>query len=109
MCKSGFFMFQASEIKGAVLQYKGSNESQINYLNCASTNLNMGNIRTDIFFSSIWNTAAVTAVCYVPARNSNPFRKQEKKKLWKRKHCLSQDCVHFVNSWTLPGPYLEHE
>lgn len=46
-------MFQASEMKGEVLQCKGSNESHINGLNSVSTNLNTGNIRTGIFSRSI--------------------------------------------------------
>lgn len=35
-------MFQVCEIKGIVLQYKSSNESQIDSLNSLSINLKMG-------------------------------------------------------------------
>lgn len=66
-------MSQVSEMKGAVLQHKGFNESQINGLNSVSINLIMGNIRTGIFFSSIWNTAAVTAVHSGSERSSLKF------------------------------------
>lgn len=57
-------------MKGAVFQYKGSNESQINGLNSVSINLIIGDIRTGILFRSTWNTAAVVAVHYVSERNS---------------------------------------
>lgn len=73
MYKLGFFMFQVSEKKGALLQYKGSSESQINGLNSVNINFNMGNIRTGIFFSSIWNTATVAAVHYVSERSNLKF------------------------------------
>lgn len=66
-------MFQVTEIKGVMLQYQGSNESQINGLNALNINLKMENIRTRVFFSSIRNTAAVTAVHYVSERSTLKF------------------------------------
>lgn len=66
------------EMKGVVFEYKGSSEYWIKSLNSVTTNLNMGNSRTGVFFLSSWNTAAVTAIHHLTETNSNLFRKQKK-------------------------------